>query len=464
MCLALTLGLLIGAAADPAPGPGPIVHRAPKPLAPNAVTSDWPAFLGPTHDGVCTETRLLKQWPATGPPLVWELAKGTGYSSPSVAGHRVILFHRLEDREIVVCLEAETGKLQWQFGYRSNYRDRYGYNNGPRATPVIDADRVFTIGAEARVHGLALASGQIIWQRDLAAEYKLEQGFFGFTSTPLVYEDLLIINVGAPGGPCVVALNKMTGRTVWESGDRWGSSYASPVVAMLRAKPRLLVFAGGRSRPPTGGLLCIDPIDGRIDFRFPWRSTSFESVNAACPVVAGDRVFISASYQIGGALIGVDRQMQPETLWMTDQLGTHFGTAIHRDGYLYGFDGRNPPDAALVCLDIETGRPMWRYRPQWQEQYEAYGRRQSGPFSTYRGNLVWADGHYLCLGELGHLLWLDLTPKHQSILARTWLFAAPQTWCPPVISRGLLYVVQNDRDMRHGQKPRLLCYDLRAPA
>mgnify|MGYP001224671374 CR=1 FL=1 len=436
-------------------------HAPPKPLPPQAVTADWPGFLGPQRNSICRETRLLKIWPRSGPSLVWELKKGRGYSAPAVVGNKLVFFHRVEDQERVICLESETGRHLWQYEYTTNYRDRFGYSNGPRATPLVDAQYVYTLGAEGKLYCLNLHTGEKIWNRDLFSQYKLKQEFFGIASTPLIEGDYLIINVGAPGGPCVVALNKHTGDPVWQSGREWGASYASPVAAQVHGERRLFVFTGGATNPPTGGLLCINPRNGLINWRFPWRSSSYESVNAACPVVFDNRVFISASYHTGSMLLGVKEDFSHQKLWTTKQLGTHFSTAIYKDGYLYGFDGRNEPDAALVCLDAKSGKQMWRLKAEWEEKYEYYGQQRQARYGPYRGALLMADGHFLCLGELGHLLWLDLSPTGHQILARTWLFAASQSWTPPVVSHGLLYVVQNDHDRINDQPPRLLCYDLR---
>ena len=132
------------------------VSRKPKPLAADAVTQDWPSFLGPSHNGVSAETRLSRVLP---PPLIWEFNKGTGYASPAVAGQRLVFLHRIANDEIVECLHPETGAGLWQFRYGTAFEDRYGYNNGPRSSPVIDGDRVRTM-ARRKLHCLQLASGR----------------------------------------------------------------------------------------------------------------------------------------------------------------------------------------------------------------------------------------------------------------------------------------------------------------
>jgi len=437
-------------------------HAKPKPLPAGAVTHDWTCFLGPTHNAISTETKLLKRWPQDGPQLVWELSKGSGYASPAILGDRLVFTHRLGDEILVECLHPETGQSYWQFRHETTYVDRFGYNDGPRASPVIHHDRVFLYTAEGKLFCLKLDTGQIIWQRDLAKEFKVPQDFFGTATTPLLEGGLLIINVGAPDGPCVVAIDANTGKAVWGAGDKWGPSYSSPVPATVHGKRRVFVFAGGESRPPTGGLMSLDPVTGKIDFEFPWRSRSYESVNASCPVVVGDQVFISASYKAGGALLRVNDDFTHEIVWTTKELGTHWNTAVHKDGYLYAFDGRNEPDASLVCVELKTGNVVWRKAPEWDETFTVYGEKQTLTVSTLRGSLLQVDGRFLCLGELGHLLWLDLSPAGYKELDRTWLFAARESWTLPVLSRGLLYVCQNRPDPIHKTSPRLLCYDLRA--
>src|SRR5437870_8240109 len=164
----------------------------PKPLAKDAVTHDWTAFLGPTHNAISTETRLSRRLP---PPLIWEFTKGTGYASPAIAGERLVFLHRLGNEEIVECLHAETGATNWQFRYPTDFEDRYGYNNGPRASPVIDGTSVFTMGAQGQLHGLDLGTGKLVWKRDLEREYRVRQDFFGAASTPLIDGPFVIVNV-----------------------------------------------------------------------------------------------------------------------------------------------------------------------------------------------------------------------------------------------------------------------------
>ncbi len=244
----------------------------PKPLPPGAVTHEWTSFLGPTHNAVSTETKLSRTLP---PPLVWEFPKGTSYASPAIAGGRLVFIHRLGDEEIVECLDPETGAGRWQFKYGTVFEDRYGYNNGPRSSPVIDGDRTYTVGAEGKLHCFELASGKVLWKRDLRAEYKVPQDFFGTASTPLVEGRLLIVNVGAPGGPCVVGLEKTSGKEVWRAGKEWGPSYASPVPAVVHGQRRVFVFAGGESDPARGRTSLHRPGHRQGGFLVPLAQSQF---------------------------------------------------------------------------------------------------------------------------------------------------------------------------------------------
>lgn len=433
-------------------------HAVPKQLSPDAVTHDWKTFLGPSRNGISTETHLLKAFGESGPKVVWEVRKGEGYASPAVVGDQVILFHRVGNQERVECLDANTGKRYWMHEYETTYGDRYGFSNGPRCQPVSDGVFVYTCGVGGILSCLDLKTGQMLWQRNLSDEFDLLPSFFGFASTPLIEGDKLIVNIGGKGGPCVAAFDKYTGEMQWGAGDKWGRSYASPVAADTPAGRRVFVYAGGESRPPVGGLLVIDPSNGDVETRFPWRGNRYESVNASSPLVVGDQVYISESYGAGGVLLDFSEKGEYEEIWRNKRLNTHFMTALHKDGYLYGIDGHGPRNAPFVCIELATGKEMWRAEPGWAVNAEG-----SNSYDLYPGlaSLMLVDGRCLVLGQYGHLAWIDLNPDGYIELERTQLFFARQTWGMPALSRGLLYVCQNDKGI-DGSDTRLICYDLRA--
>ncbi len=448
-------------AGEPAAYPELTFHAEPKALGATAITEDWPGLLGPRRDGSSRETRLLKSFPPGSPKLVWEMTRGSGYASPAVAAGRLVFFHRLADEESVDCLQAETGKRYWRVTYPTRYEDRYEFSNGPRCTPYIDGDRVFTLGVEGKLHCLDLESGKTRWKIDLREKYGIKLGFFGVGSTPIVEGDKLIVSIGAEGGPCVVAFDKNTGDVVWKAGDQWGMSYASPMVTEVFGERRLFVFAGGERDPSVGGLLVIDPANGKIETRYPFRGKRYESINAANPVVFDNNVFLTTSYGTGSVLLKLKFGGGFDLAWKSKHLVSHFPTPLYLDGHLYGLDGFSKHGTGLTCLNAKTGDMLWHSEASWKDTIGKGDEARDIPAGIFRGSLLHADGHILALGEDGHLLWLDLSPTGYRELARTSLFRATGTWTPPALSRGLLFVPQNQKDTVSGKPSRLLCYDLR---
>lgn len=459
-------------------------HAAPKPLSPLAKTSDWPRMLGPSDDVSSPETHLLHDWGAAGPKKVWEVAKGDGYTSPSIVGDYCVIFHALDGKETVECLHRETGRRYWSIDYPISYQDRLGYANGPRGSPVIAAGSVVTMGVTSMLHCLDLKTGAVLWKHDLATEYLVPQEFFGHGATPLIHDGKVYVNVGGKGekidgtesqqdrmkklaspGVCVAAFDLKTGKELWQVKDDWGASYANPILATLHGQPRLLVFAGGESNPVTGGLLCIDPQNGKVFERFFWRADMYTSVNASSPVVIADknRVFVTTSYPkgkpIGGVMLEFDAEWKAREIWRSSKIACHWMTPIYKDGHLYAIDGETERLSRLVCVDADTGKEVWDTEVTWQTPING----QSYNFSILRASLLAVDGSTLCLGESGSLHWLDLSPKGCKELFRSQLWIAPHTWSLPVVSRGLLYVAQHDRDQVDGTPQRFVCYDLRAP-
>ena len=457
----------------PAAHPRGACFGRPRPLAPAAIIGDWPGFLGPAQDGVSPETRLacgLGLPPAVGacPTPMWSVSKGESYAASSVKDGLLILFHRLDSNEVVECLDADTGGLCWSFAYPTTYRDRYRYLSGPRATPALDGDRAYTCGAQGMLHCFDLKTGHLYWRRNLAQEFDLAEGFFGFTPSPVIEKDLLILNLGAKRGG-TAAFDKYRGTLKWLSDDPWGRGYATPVAATMHGRRVLFVFAGDKSDPPVGGLLGLDPESGQTHFRFPWRSPRVFSVNASSPVVSGSRVFISSSYDVLGAMVEVRPDVTHALAYTTRAYASHWTTPILRDGHLYGFFNN-----MLVCMAWESGSLVWKQalkQTQGADESESPSAQAGGKRGAdqYReppgsqgfgfGSLIWADGRFICLGETGLLAWLDLSPKGCRVITAYRLFSADQAWTAPVLSRGLLYINQN----RPGPDtpPRLLCYDIR---
>jgi outer membrane protein assembly factor BamB len=196
--------------------------------------ADWPQFLGPTRNGAYAGGDLAEVWPKDGPKKVWEKQVGQGFSGPVVSGDKVILFHRVGDKEIVECLEAKSGKTVWKFDYPTSYRDDFGFDEGPRATPSVSEGRVYTFGAEGALNCVDLATGSNVWTVNAKKELEAPKGFFGFACSPLIEGNAVLLSVGGKNGAGIVAFEKATGKLLWKATDD-EASYSSPVLATLEA-------------------------------------------------------------------------------------------------------------------------------------------------------------------------------------------------------------------------------------
>jgi outer membrane protein assembly factor BamB len=303
------------------------------------------------------------------------------------------------------------------------------------------------------LHCVRVADGKPLWKVDTMAGFGVVPNFFGVGSTPVVEKDLLIVQVGGSpkgsdevsfarlkgNGSGVVAFDKLTGKVKYRITDEL-ASYSSPVLATIDGRRWCFVLA-------RGGLVGFEPATGKVDFHFPWRSPYVESVNASNPVVVGDRVFLSETYDAprrpgpGGVLLKVKPGAEPEVVWSDEKkrpedksLRCHWMTPIHHDGYLYGCSGRHTSEAELRCVELATGKVMW-----------------SEPNLT-RCSLLMVDGHFVCLGEDGVLRLLKVNPKKYDEVSTLVLRdpratgdGAPRLlkypcWAAPALAHGLLYV------------------------
>lgn len=379
--------------------------------------ADWPQFLGPNRNATSSEAGLLLAWPQDGPPMLWEKKLGDGFSAPVVAGNRLIVFHRVGEQEVVESLDAATGKEQWKFGYKCQYRDDYRKGDGPRATPAIAGERVFTLGADGQLTGLGLATGKKLWQRSLMADYAPRKGFFGIATSPLVEGDRVLINVGGKDAG-IVAFDVQTGKELWKStNDEAG--YSSPVVATIDGIRHAIFFT-------RAGIMSVDPATGQVRFSKPFRARINASVNAAVPVVVGDLAFFSAEYGTGAILLRVKKDGIEEVWKSGEVLSNHYNTSVHHDGFLYGIDGREEEGARLRCVELKTGKVRWT----------------KAGFGC--ASLLLADGHLIALCESGELALIEATPDAFREKSRVKLLNAPCR-AELALANGRLYARDNDK-------------------
>jgi outer membrane protein assembly factor BamB len=449
-------------AADPADPSGTQVaqtsaeDRVPVSLWTRKAGSDWPTFLGPGGDSKSPEKGILSEWGTKGLRIVWHKPLGEGYGAPTIAAGRLFQFDRFGDQARLYCLNAETGKQLWQYEYPTEYQDMYGYNNGPRCSPIVDGERVYAYGVDGMLICCRVLDGQRLWKVDTAKDFGVIQNFFGVGSTPVVAGENLIAMVGGsppesqrvppgrlnliePNGTGIVAFDKRTGQVRYKLADEL-ASYASLKTARIVGRDWCFAFC-------RGGLVGFEPASGKLDFHFPWRDKSLESVNASVPVVAGDQVFISECYGPGSALLKVSPG-KSEVVWQDSErrrekaLQTHWNTPVELDGQLYACSGRHTENAELRCVDWSTGDVRWSQR------------------GMSRTSLLWIDGHFVCLGEYGQLWLLKANPdKYEEVAAIDYgdptlgseLIGEERPvlkypcWAAPIVSHGLLYLRGDDR-------------------
>jgi outer membrane protein assembly factor BamB len=431
---------------------------SPVALSEDAKISDWPRFNGLGDDAKSSETNLLSGWSENGPSLIWSLKKGQGYASPTIVDGVLVMFHRMDGKEVVEGRNPTSGRPVWEYSYPVDYKDRYGYSAGPRTSPVVNKGRVYLHGVTAWLTCLDLTTGKMLWNRDLTRDYQVPQYFFGKGSNPIVADDLLILNLGGGNGECIAAFDCETGETQWVLQDEWGASYSSPTLATIHDRRVCLALTGGESKPATGGLLVFDPQTGERLIRFPWRSMKYESATACPPLHLGENhVFLSECYDKGSVVLKIKPDFSYEVLWENRNLGIHWMTPIESGGYLYGVSGRHQQGAELFCVNWKTGKVMWKEAVSWQENL--LGRDLN--LQLFRASLLQTGNEFLALSEFGSLLRMNLSPDGWKIKQKTQLFFAPETWTLPALSQGLLYIMQNDNDRLSGASSRLLCYDFR---
>ena len=390
-----------------------------------ATNSDWPQFLGPQRDGIYFGPPLAKAWPKEGPPVVWKREVGPGFAGPAVSGERLILFHRREDQALVECLDSQTGKPRWKAGYVTDYRDDFGFDEGPRATPTIADGRVFTFGAEGRLSCWKLETGELLWSMDVAKEFGSQKGFFGRAASPLVEGDLVILMPGGRDGAGVVALDVATGKMRWKAtGDE--ASYASPTAATIRGRRFILALT-------REALVALQPADGQIIFRHPWRPRGSATVSAATPLVVEDLIFLSASYGAGASLIRF-QERSPEEIWSRDDvLSNHYANSIYHRGFLYGWHGRQEQGCEFRCVELKTGKVQW------------------SEVGLKAGSVILAGEDLLLLTERGLLIRAPAVPEGFKPIARAQILPADAR-ALPALANGFLFA---------RSKERLVCLDLR---
>lgn len=440
--------------ASPAGRPQGVAVQA----APEPTPEDLPSFRGARRDGVVEGPPLLQDWMATPPRELWRRPCGGGYSSFAVVGPYAVTLEQRGANEAVVAYDTDTGNEHWVFEYPADFQEPMG-GPGPRSTPTIHGGRVFALGALGDLHCLDLLTGEQQWHVNILTDNGLLpsggaaplNSVWAMAGSPLIVEELVVVNAGGPQGNGLVAYRLDSGERAWQgeglanptfpekSTNRAG--YSSPMLADIGGVRQILIFDGV-------GVRGCDPADGRQlwFFRFDGGGGGDPGVvNVAQPLVlSGDRVLISASYGRGSALLQIVRDGDAwrvgkgdAAVWPAEgevhlKLRSKFSSPILHEGLVYGLD-----EGIMVCLDPETGDVRWKKG--------RYGH----------GQMLLTNGQIVLLSELGDLVLIDPSPEGLFELSRIdSVLPGGKTWNPPALARGRAFL------RNHFEA---VCLDLTAP-
>ncbi len=385
-----------------------------------ALGADWPQWRGPSRTGVVEESSLRTSWPAEGPPVVWQAEIGTGFSTLVVANGRAFALGNIDDTDILSCLDALTGTLHWRHTEPAPL-DPNLFEGGPTASPTVAGDSVLTFSRKGIVLCHDVQTGQVRWRVDVPAVCSVNIPTWGFAGSPVVIGDRVLLNAGS----CGVALSLENGAVLWQSDNSDDAGYATPLPVRLDDADGLLLLSGKM-------LHAVDPVSGRLQWEHRWITRY--GVNAADPIVKGDRIWVSSGYGKGTALLEL-QDGQPKELWRTRELRNQMSPGVLIGEHVYAVDGDAGDDCRLVCLQFATGEVCW--------STEGLGS----------GTLIAADGKLLILSDSGELVVAEASPESFRPLARARILEG-KCWTAPVLANGRLYARNADG--------RTVCIDLRA--
>lgn len=396
----------------------PVMAASPLPEA------EWPQWRGADRNGISKETGLLKQWPASGPSSVWAIGNlGSGYGSLSIKGDRIFVQGTQGSSSAVFCLNRADGKPVWMATLGSSLDQDRG--RGPRGTPTTDGDRVYALSENGDLACLNFSNGSVVWRKNILKDFGGSNPNWLISESPLVDGNHLIVSPGGRGAG-IVALDKMTGKTIWttkELSDDAG--YASCITADVQGVHTIIGFT---ARAGVG----VRAADGKLMWRY--EPAANRTANCATPIFADNKVFYTSAYGTGCGLLDLKAQngeVKADELYFSKDMKNHHGGVVLVNGYLYGFS-----DAILTCISFATGRTVWRDR------------------SVGKGALTYADGHLYMLGENNVVGLAEATPEGYKEKGR--FSIADQglpSWAHPVVCGGKLYIRNQGT---------LACYDVRA--
>lgn len=401
---------------------------------------DYPRFLGSGYWAEAKGLEIDPDWDSNPPEEIWRKPIGAGWSAFSVVGDYAVTQEQRGDSELVTCYRVSTGEPVWVHGDQVRFDPQGHFANlggvGPRATPTLHNARVYTQGATGIVNCLDARTGEVLWSHDLEGDFDVAPLLWGKSGSPLVIPDLgiVVINVGVPPEKSshidctgsLTAFDLETGEVRWQGGNLT-TSYASPVECELAGERQIL-------QVNEGYLTAHRASDGTVLWQHEWPSSSSGSAACSQPVpLEGDRIFLTKGYGIGATLLHVTKKaegnFETTPVWkpgVKPVLKTKLCNVVIRDGYAYGLD-----DTLLQCVEIETGRSMWK-------------KRRNPLFG--HGQVLLVGNHLLVATERGELLLVECSPeKYNELASIRVLDESGVTWNNPALA-GSYLLIRNDRE------------------
>jgi outer membrane protein assembly factor BamB len=382
-------------------------------VASNLAFDDWPQWRGPKRDGISAERGLMKEWPPAGPPVAWRAADaGTGYSSFSAAHGRIYTLGARRGTEYLMAYDAATGKKTWEIAHGRQFSNDRG--DGPRSTPTVDGDRLYTFGGSGDLSVVEAATGKVFWKINLLEKFGGSNIQWGLSESPLVLSDRILVSPGGRGA-AIVALGKTDGSVIWKSqSDEPG--YSSAVLHEAGGVREAIYFTAERA-------LGIDVETGKLLWSYD--RVANRTANIATPIVRGNFVFLSSAYGTGAALLELtpgSKSIAARQVYFTGDMRNHHASSVLIGDYLYGFS-----DSILTAMKFDSGQVAWRDR------------------SVGKGSLVSADGRLYLYSEQGVVGLAEANPgsyrEHGRFQITT---GSAPTWSHPIVSNGKLFIRDQD--------------------
>ena len=399
----------------------------PMPAVPNSKTNSspqpsasFPQLYGASRNAIVSAPRLDTNWTARPPRLLWQQPIGGGWSGFAVKNNLAITQEQHDEEELITCYDLLTGRRIWSHANQTRYATTIA-GEGPRATPTISSNRVYTFGATGILDCLDLASGQRIWSRSAAAENDASLPEWGFSSSPLMVDDKVIVSVGGSENRSLVAYRAGDGEFLWGAGHR-GAGYSSPIEATLLGERQILYFS-------TDATISVD-LSGKPLWEHPWQRGQ---PKVSLPViVSSNLVFVSSGYGAGCELIELSqdssRKWKTDSAWKTLALKSKFAPIFLLGDYIYGLD-----DGIFTCVDLKTGQRRWK----------------DGRYGHGQGLLV--SGIILLTSESGEVILIKPNPQELAELGRFQVFTE-KTWNPPALA-GEYLLLRNHKSAACVQLP-----------